>query len=366
MGGEGVPSLYEFPKFYWAAVGSAVGVAALVNLYNHVLCRQRLSAAKAGAQYPAKPKSWITLGPATIFALTREASNFSLHVPLKNQVLRFPSIGRISLVLANVVTLVVLCLYGLDLVDPFGKEDVAFRCGVITLAQLPLIFLLAGKNNIIGHLSGVSYEKLNWLHRWCARCMLLTATMHMGYFFTSWARYDYIGWKLQNDPLAWKGLVAWSTLIWIVFSSATPIRGWCYEFFVVQHLVSFAVLIGFVYVHIPIVRRGYVIAPIALFFLDRGLRAFWRAKLSSRHCLITPQELSSETLQLAGALASTCSYPAIPWFLYKPIPSQWRPYPKMALWSSSSSPKAVAHGGSSDTQRRRRMANLMPRSKARL
>jgi predicted ferric reductase len=273
MGMEGVPSLYQFPKFYWAAVGSAVGVAALVNLYNHVLCRQRLSAAQAGAQYPAKPKSWIALGTATMFALTREASGFSLHIPLKKQVLRLPSVGRVSLVLANIITLVVLCLYGLDLVDPFGKEDVAFRCGVMTLAQIPLIFLLAGKNNIIGHLSGVSYEKLNWLHRWCARCMLLTATMHLGYFFTSWARYDYIGWKLQNDPLAWKGLAAWSTLIWIVFSSATPIRGWCYEFFVVQHLVSFAVLIGFVYVHIPIVRRGYVIAPIVLFFLDRGLRA---------------------------------------------------------------------------------------------
>jgi predicted ferric reductase len=273
MGGEGVPSLYEFPKFYWATVGSAIGIAALVNLYNHVLCRQRLSAAKAGRQYPAMPKSWITLGTATIFALTREASNFSLHIPLKNQVLRLPSVGRVSLVLANVVTLVVLCLYGLNLVDPFSKEDVAFRCGVMTLAQIPLLFLLAGKNNIIGYLSGVSYEKLNWLHRWCARCMLLTATMHMGYFFTSWARYDYIGWKLQNDPLAWKGLAAWSTLIWIVFSSATPIRGWCYEFFVVQHLVSFAVLIGFVYVHIPIVRRGWVVAPIVLFFLDRTLRA---------------------------------------------------------------------------------------------
>jgi hypothetical protein len=273
MGGDGVPSLYEFPKFYWAAVGSAVGVAALVNLYNHVLCRQRLSAGKAGKQYPAKPRSWLTLGIATIFALTREASNFSLHIPLKKIVLRFPSTGRVSLVLANVVTLVVLCLYGLDLKDPFAKEDVAFRCGVMTLAQLSLIFLLASKNNIIGYLSGISYERLNWLHRWCARCMLLTATMHMGYFFTSWARYDYIGWKVKNDPLAWKGLAAWSTLVWIVFSSMTPIRGWCYEVFVIQHLLSFAVLVGFVFIHIPTVRRAYIWVPIALFFLDRTLRA---------------------------------------------------------------------------------------------
>jgi predicted ferric reductase len=144
---------------------------------------------------------------------------------------------------------------------------------VVTLGQLPLIFLLSSKNNFIGYLSGVSYERLNWLHRWCARTMLLTATIHMGYFFTSWAQYDYIGYKLKNDNISWKGLAAWCTLVWIVFSSMTPIRGWCYELFVVQHLVSFAVFIGFVYIHIPVDMKGYVWIPVALFFFDRTLRA---------------------------------------------------------------------------------------------
>jgi predicted ferric reductase len=176
-------------------------------------------------------------------------------------------------VLANAITLIVLCLYGLDLTGRFTKEDVAFRCGVVTLGQIPLIFLLAGKNNIIGYLSGVSYERLNWIHRWCARTMLLTATIHMGYFFASWDQYKYIPYKLKNDQISWKGLAAWSTLVWIVFSSMTPIRGWNYELFLVQHLVSFGVFIGFVYIHIPTDTRGYVWVPVALFFLDHTIRA---------------------------------------------------------------------------------------------
>jgi predicted ferric reductase len=273
MGSTALPPLYDFPKMYWAVVGSAIGVAALVNLYNHVLCRQRLSAAKAGMRNPAKPASWITVCIATIFALTREASGFSVHIPLKSRTFRLPSVGRTSLVVANATTLVVLCLYGLDLTGRFTKEDVAFRCGVVTLGQLPLVFLLAGKNNIIGYLTGVSYERLNWLHRWCARCMLMTATIHMGYFFSSWDRYDYIPYKLKNDQISWKGLVAWSVLIWIVFSSMTPIRGWSYEVFVIQHIVSFSVFVGFVYIHIPADTKGYVWAPVALFFLDRSIRA---------------------------------------------------------------------------------------------
>lgn len=273
MGSATLPPLYDFPKIYWAVVGSAIGVATLVNIYNHVLYRQRLSAARAGDQNPAKPRSWISLYMATIFALTREMSNFTLRIPLKRHVLQLPSVGRTSLVLANAVTLVVLCLYGLDLTGRFTKEDVAFRCGVVTLGQLPLIFLLAGKNNIVGFLSGVSYERLNWLHRWCARCMLLTATIHMGYFFSSWDRYDYIPYKIKNDQISWKGLVAWSVLVWIVFSSMAPIRGWNYEIFVVQHLISFSVFVGFVYIHIPADTRGYVWTPVALFFLDRTIRA---------------------------------------------------------------------------------------------
>jgi predicted ferric reductase len=269
----GVPSLDEFPKYYWAVVASAVGVATLVNIYNHILCAQRLSAARSGTQRPAKPKSWLTLGTATVFAMTREASNFSIRIPLKKHIIRLPTVGRISLVLANALTLVVLCLYGFDLNDKFMQEDVAYRCGVITLGQLPLIFLLSGKNNIIGYFSGISYERLNWLHRWCARCMLLTATMHMGYFFTTWARYDYIGYKLKNDGFSWTGLTAWSMLVWIVFSSMTPIRGWNYELFIVQHLISFTVFVTFIYLHIPPEKRAFVWIPVALFFFDRTFRA---------------------------------------------------------------------------------------------
>lgn len=268
-----LPNLTDFPKFYYAVIGTTVGIATLVNIYNHVLCRQRLSAARSGSQTPAKPRSWLALGNATLFATTREMSNFSIHIPLKNRILRLPTVGRSTLILANVVVLVVLCLYGLDLKAILSREDVGFRCGVVTIAQIPLIFMLAGKNNIIGFLTGISYERLNWIHRWCARCMLLTATLHMGYFLSAWAPYDFIGYQLKNNKIVWKGLAAWCTLVWIVFSSMTPIRGWCYELFVIQHLVSFALFLGFVYIHTPIEMNAYVWIPVALFFFDRVLRA---------------------------------------------------------------------------------------------
>lgn len=198
MGSMSLPALPEFPKFYYAVVGSAVAVATFANIYNHILYRQRLSAARAGILSPAKPKSWFTLWNATLYALTREASNFSVQVPLKGRFLRLPTVGRTSLILANVVVLLVLCFYGLNLTDQFQKENVGFRCGAVTIGQLPLIFLLSGKNNVIGYLSGVSYERLNWLHRWAARCMLFTATIHMGYFLSGTLPYPlFVGYNTR-------------------------------------------------------------------------------------------------------------------------------------------------------------------------
>lgn len=274
MGSMGsLPALTDFPDFYYAVVGSAVAVATYFNIYNYILYRQRLAAARGGSRTPAKPRSWLALGNATTYALTREASNISIRIPVKGRTIRLPTVGRTSLIVANAIVLVVLCLYGLDLNNQFNLENVGFRCGVVTIAQIPIIVLLAGKNNIIGCLSGISYERLNWLHRWCARCMLLTATMHMGYFFSAWAPYDYIGYQLKNNNIVWKGLAAWCTLLWIVLSSMTPIRGWSYEIFVVQHIISFAVFLAFVYIHTPVEMNGYVWAPVAIFLFDRVFRA---------------------------------------------------------------------------------------------
>lgn len=271
--GNGIPPLFTFQKMYWAVVGTAIGIATMVNLLNYVIFRQRLSALSKGLPRPAKPKALFFRVNATITAILREASNASIRIPIKGRTLRLPTVGRTSLVVANVVVLVVLCFYKLDPSDRWSRENIGYRTGFVNMAQLPLIFLLAGKNNIIGYLTGVSHERLNWLHRWCARCLLLTTTIHMGYWFADWAPYDYIATQIRTDTLTKRGVMAYGVLLWIVISSMTPIRGWCYELFVLQHLVSFAVFIGFVYIHTPVEVHIYIWIPVGLFFFDRVVRA---------------------------------------------------------------------------------------------
>jgi NAD(P)H-flavin reductase len=94
----------------------------------------------------------------------------------------------------------------------------------------------------------------------------------MGYFFWSWAPYDYIGYQIKTNKIVWKGLAAWCVLVWIVFSSMTPIRGWNYEIFVIQHIISFALLLAFAYIHTPVEMHVYIWIPVAVFLADRVFR----------------------------------------------------------------------------------------------
>jgi FAD-binding domain/Ferric reductase NAD binding domain len=94
----------------------------------------------------------------------------------------------------------------------------------------------------------------------------------MGYFFTSWGRYDYILVKIKTDAITQKGLGAGVVLSWIVLTSLSPIRGWNYEVFVIQHLLSFTALVTMIYLHVPQEVHVWVWISVGLFFLDRLLR----------------------------------------------------------------------------------------------
>lgn len=177
------------------------------------------------------------------------------------------------MVIANLVVVLVLCFYRLNPRDQWQWEDIGYRTGFIAAAQLPLVVLLSGKRNIIGWLTGTSYERLNWLHRWVSRVLFLTVTIHMGFWFVSWARYDYVKIKLTTEPITQRGFAAWCILLWIILSSLLPARRWSYEFFVVQHITTAAGFLAAVYLHLPEEVKVWIWLPIGLVVFDRLIRA---------------------------------------------------------------------------------------------
>jgi len=85
-------------------------------------------------------------------------------------------------------------------------EAIGLRAALLSTAQLPLIVLLAGKNNFIGYVTGVSYERLNVLHRWVARTLFLTATIHGFSQVYGWSRYGLVTIESQTDACWPRGM----------------------------------------------------------------------------------------------------------------------------------------------------------------
>ncbi|KAL8794796.1 MAG: hypothetical protein Q9195_002624 [Heterodermia aff. obscurata] len=232
---------------------------------------------------------------ATMAATCRELTYASCSISIGSKIsYATPTLGQILLVSAELVAVIVLCFYALHPSDEWQWEDVGYRTGFIACAQLPLVFLLAGKNNVIALLVGTSYERLNWLHRWTARVLLLTVTIHMGFWFTDWYRFDYIKVKLTTDPITQRGFAAWVIMLWIVISSMAPVRRWNYELFVVQHIVTFSGLIAAVYLHLPAENKVWIWIPIGLLVLDRLLR--WLRLLYINIAIFHPKSKSKKLL----------------------------------------------------------------------
>ena len=248
---------------------------AATNLYIAMLGTQRRMTAKSATpgSDPSAPRNVVTSFVATLTAVTREISEalpsarWTKHFPYA-----FPPLGRILLVLTELSVVLALCFYNLNPDDKWQWEDVAYRCGCIGLAQLPLIFLLAGKNNIVGLVIGSSYERLNWIHRWAARILFLTVTLHLGFWLRDWGRYHYIATKIRHSQMAQQGLTAWAILLWINVSSLLPIRKWNYEVFVIQHTASYAAFTAMVYIHVNGGYKNWVWVSIGLLLADRSLR----------------------------------------------------------------------------------------------
>jgi len=78
-----------------------------------------------------------------------------------------------------------------------------------------------------------------------------------------------------TDSCVPTGLATYVILIWMNISTLAPIRSFCYEFFVVQHIITFFGFIVAIMMHLPstaLYSRVYIYIPIGFYLFDRIVR----------------------------------------------------------------------------------------------
>ncbi len=241
----------------------------------------RIRAAATNQPRPATPENIFSKSLATVTAIFREVT-YPQVTPVRQAFWwKVPPLGTILVLLAYFAFILALEFVNNDI--PGGQHYTALgvRAGWLAVAQVPLLILLAGKNNLIGLFTGVSYERLNVFHRWVARGLLLLATLHFGYQSYGWNECGLMQMEWSTDTCPPTGMAAYAILLWLNLSTLAPFRNFSYEFFVIQHIITFFGFIIAIMIHLPstaLYSRVYIYIPIALYLVDRIIRSVrWSA-----------------------------------------------------------------------------------------
>ncbi|OTB17781.1 hypothetical protein K445DRAFT_315534 [Daldinia sp. EC12] len=189
---------------------------------------------------------------------------------------------------SNGTSIFVLAFFGLNLFYQFYKVPLdpdyffafADRAGIIFIVNLPLLYLLAAKNQPIRLLTGHSYEALNIYHRRVGELMCFEAVIHFfgmllwrlvlePHWLRSGTFYAYI-----THPLCLWGIGAWVSYETLYFTSLGSFRQRWYELFLASHVFLQVAALAFLYMHF-FTSRPYVLACLAIFLLDRLVWRLW-------------------------------------------------------------------------------------------
>ncbi|KAK0192433.1 ferric reductase NAD binding domain-containing protein [Armillaria mellea] len=261
----------EYPKQVWYFIASFVALVSICHSLSLVYTYTRTLKPASKGVAPRGRISLLRLPPALVELFRIVAFRCTIPVGQSH------SLNVAEVFLTAAYTAVVLTWSLINSTATTGlKLDPKYwanTAGNITASQLSLLVALGMKNNIFSFLTGISFDKLNYLHRMVARVLCVLIWVHAGgrvhCFFRILA-----GAVTWNHPWVQCGLLAAVSLTLLSLVSVRPIRDAGYEIFKVVHLALACIFILSAYFHSNGLGLGYYVWPsILLWGLDRFLRA---------------------------------------------------------------------------------------------
>jgi hypothetical protein len=209
----------------------------------------------------------------------------------------------------NAVTLLVLAFFALNVFYNFYRMPMelmyvfvfADRCGMLFVANLPLLYFLAAKNQPITFLTGYSYESLNIFHRRVGELLCFEAFLHFsGMMFVWYGLLRRLGFTLADfllNRLVVLGLGAFMAYEILYFTSLGSFRQRCYEIFLATHVFLQIAGLVLLFFHHP-TSRLFVGIALVIFVVDRLVYRLW-LKTSSHPATLSILE-DDETVLLSS------------------------------------------------------------------
>lgn len=225
-----------------------------------------------------------------------------------------------SIILFSYFTITVTFLsIGYDLYDGntrYQTKTIQFtrylgdRAGILATAHLPMIFLFAGRNNIMLWLTNWSFTTMSVYHKWISRMLFVLVAIHGACFYTHYKLLNKFQ-LMEELYVAW-GIVAAISVTLIIVCSIRHIRERVYDLFLLGHQILVILFVVGAWRHLQ--PHGYLewmYASIAIWAFDRvcrvarvalsGLRARANCKVYSNEIIKMKIDYSSTWLPRAGS-----------------------------------------------------------------
>lgn len=121
----------------------------------------------------AKVKRYILEAP-----LFRKRHNREFKLSAATNVGTLPSRFQTLFIAGYLGMNIAFCVISIDWSSPEMLDDLLNRTGTLAVMNMLPLFLLAGRNNPLIYLLGISFDTYNMIHRWIGRIVVLEALVH--------------------------------------------------------------------------------------------------------------------------------------------------------------------------------------------
>lgn len=202
------------------------------------------------------------------------------------------------------------------------------RLGVLSFANIPLMFVYAGRNNPLLWLTNWSHGTFLLLHRWVAWIATLQAVLHSAIYLEIYVHDGTHGSESKLPYWVW-GVVATLCMSILLPSSIFPIRKSIYELFLAWHvLLSIFVLAGCYWHILERFERqwGYenwIYTAIAIWGFERAMRFARLARNGIKTARVTVIDEDYVRVNIEDVIGSGHAYlyfPTLTWRVWENHP----------------------------------------------
>ncbi|KAI8937647.1 hypothetical protein NX059_005352 [Plenodomus lindquistii] len=205
---------------------------------------------------------------------------------------------------------------------------VSNRLGVLSFANMPLMFLYAGRNNLLLWATNWSHSTFLILHRWIAGIATLQAILHSIIYLVAYVK-DGTHATESKEPYWYWGAIATIGMSILFPTSILPIRKKVYELFLAWHVAISILVVAGCYWHIVFAFQhfwGYetwIIVCMAVWAFDRVARLFRLAAngIKTAEVTVIDDEYVSVTVPHVSASGHAYLYfPTLTWRVWENHP----------------------------------------------